>query len=121
MLPLGPSAFSVSAPLALLSADAIGIRVSVRPAWVASFARRMAAPVGTERPAAGAPLWEMTWEQVAAIRVARRSIALVAAAGRSCRFVTLRRQHLKTLLVLIEARGIAVEHVRSTFPDAMRL
>jgi hypothetical protein len=103
---------NASWPLAMIEADAAGIRVSIRWKPLASLLGRLRLTSGDA--------WVTSWGDLERALVTSRSVFLIPHSGRGCRFVT-RRGSLDPFVDVLAAHAVPVKRVRSTYQRTFRL
>jgi hypothetical protein len=109
-----PDKIAASWPLAVLLGDGTGLRIDLR--W--SLSKRIFTAIFSSTFQEQTPIneawWTSTWDELATVKLAGRSVVLINNRGSSCRFITMSSKKLRPFIDLLERRGIAVERVRST-------
>jgi hypothetical protein len=97
-----PGVARASSPLAVLEADAVGVRVGIR-------SRRLAAVWNS---VVGKSSWAANWESLDCVLVTKRSVLLVPRYGRGCYFGTIRSRRIRPLLEALATHHVSVKRVR---------
>ena len=102
---------TVTWPLAIARADAVGISVDIRSRVLK---RALGWFVDDAQRSATSPWWSARWEDLVAAEFGRRSLTFQVRERRGCRFVTIRRSQIRPLVAELEGHGVTVSRVPTT-------
>lgn len=101
-------AITATWPLATLSTDSSGVRVSFNPRWLRKFAAILAGEISKTHGEDSAS-WTVSWTELERTICSQRSVVMYPNSGRPCRFVTLNSRALIPLRELLAQHNIPVQ------------
>lgn len=110
-IPVGHTRLNSSIPWVRLIADRTGIQLTVRVRW----ASKIFLLFGDFELTDGRISWAVGWTDLDRVVAGKRSVILHPRGRRSCQFIATRKGAVASLVQVVEAQGISVDRVRSTY------